>query len=361
MDRRGTVDRKTLADRFLAPGNPAWKTFVLEAHASGEPLTFLADVFGSRNVRETDDVNLHEMWSGEASYIVDTIDPRFWSFHTSATGKQARPPIGAAVSRRHDLDFVWLPSAHLRAVQQTGQIRWVKTEFRAQEFLSDDNVQDLSFSARGKPAQSLLDMIGSLPEYTYALCLNQIGILAQDDLLGVVEEAVTRKATFLARGESFALHQQVIAATIDRYRGLIETAEQFALAFEPLGDHENHVEGGGHLTGGPIELTFSRRLSDFPGFIDRLLSSRAPFRLWGVVDDYGDEYVEVDAVDLHVGSRVRLEISPNALRLHLLRGGCGNTVARLISNLQRHVDGRIAAADPAIQAHLALTPSPAIA
>jgi hypothetical protein len=83
--------------------------------------------------------------------------------------------------------------------------------------------------------------------------------------------------------------------------------------------------------------------------------------LWGVVDDYGDEYVEVDAVDLHVGSRVRLEISPNALRLHLLRGGCGNTVARLISNLQRHVDGRIAAADPAIQAQLALTPSPAIA
>ena len=37
----------------------------------------------------------------------------------------------------------------------------------------------------------------------------------------------------------------MIAATIDRYRGLIETAEQFALAFEPLGDHENHVEGGG--------------------------------------------------------------------------------------------------------------------
>ena len=192
------MDRKHSRTVSFAPGNPAWKTFVLEAHASGEPLTFLADVFGSRNVRETDDVNLHEMWSGEASYIVDTNDIAVLVVSHFCYGK-----AGASTHRSHGQPPT-RPRLRVAAVRAPSRRPTDRSDplgqdgdCRAQEFLSDDNVQDLSFSARGKPAQSLLDMIGSLPEYTYALCLNQIGILAQDDLLGVVEEAVTRKATFL--------------------------------------------------------------------------------------------------------------------------------------------------------------------
>ena len=109
------------------------------------------------------------------------------------------------------------------------------------------------------------------------------------------------------------------------------------------------------MTGTPIELLFSRPLADFDGFLSQIFSSRAPFRLWASIGDYGDNYAEIEAVDLHVGSRIRLEISPEMIRIHLRRNGCGNSVARLISNLQHHVDGNISAVEDGIQSRLILS------
>lgn len=106
------------------------------------------------------------------------------------------------------------------------------------------------------------------------------------------------------------------------------------------------------MSGGPIEFTFSRPITDIGLFLDGLLSSREPFRLWGVANDVSDDYSEVEAVDLHVGERIRVEVSPEMIRIHLRRGGCGNTVARLVANLQHHVDGGIKAVDPDINRHL---------
>jgi hypothetical protein len=350
------MDRSSLAERFAGDGNQTWKTYVLETHPQETPVQLLADVFGKPAVRSTDDVHLHEVRALEASYVVDTIDSRFWSFHTSDPASAARRPINAAVTRRHDLDYVWLPSSHLRAIEHHGRTKFVSSDFRAGQFRPENTVHKLSFRARGGTAQQLLDAISQLPDYTYALSLDRVGLLAEDDLLGNVEEAVSRMAVFLARGQSFALHQQVIAGTIDRYRRLVEAAESLALGFGPFSDGETEHYGG-RLEGGPIELRFSQPLADFDGFLLQLLSSRAPFRLWGLVDDYSERYAEIEAVDLHVGGRIRIEASPDMIRVFLRRGGCGNTVARLVSNLQHHVDGNLRATEPTLEAQLSLQPA----
>ena len=347
------MDRSSLAERFTGDGNQTWKTCVLEAHPDTSPMHLLGEVFGKSAVRATDDVHLHEVQAVEASYVVDTIDGRFWSLHTSDPASAARRPINAAVSRRHDLDYVWLPSSHLRTIERHGRTKFVSSDFRAGQFRPANTVHNLSFRARGGTSQQLLDAISQLPDYTYALSLDRVGLLAEDDLLGSVEEAVSRMAVFLARGQSFALHQQVVAGTVERYRRLVEAAEALALGFDPIHDADS-APLGGRLSGGPIELRFSQPLADFDGFLAQLLSSRAPFRLWGLIDDYTERYAEIEAVDLHVGGRIRIEATPDMVRVLLRRGGCGNTIARLVSNLQHHVDGNLSATEPSLEAQLTL-------
>jgi hypothetical protein len=84
-------------------------------------------------------------------------------------------------------------------------------------------------------------------------------------------------------------------------------------------------------------------------FVTELLAVRRPFRLWGVPDIVSG-VAQVEAVDLHIGQRLRFDIGREWLRVYLERGSCGNTVARLISNLQHHFDGALSLVDPELDA-----------
>jgi hypothetical protein len=59
--------------------------------------------------------------------------------------------------------------------------------------------------------------------------------------------------------------------------------------------------------------------------------------------------------DLHVGQQLRFDIAPDWLRVYLFKGGCGNTVARLASNLQHHFDGALSIVDDELDAELKQT------
>jgi hypothetical protein len=344
------VNRKTLESQFLSQGSSPWKTFVLEAHSDGEPHDFLADVFGATHIEETDDRFLFQLSTPELDITVDTLEDRFWSFHTINSAAESQSLLRAAVARRRDLDFVWLPSAHLRLIQRGIPPNWIKTDFRGRMILSLNEVQELSLTVRGRAAEDLLDLISGTSEFPYAVSLSQLGVDVTDPDLGSVVEAVNRRALFVAKGDSFALHQHVIQTAVRRYRALVEAAENIAMSIDPI--ESSGEDGGGRPSGGPIELSFSRPLVDLDLFLDGLFSSREPFRLWGAVNDAFEDYAEVEAVDLHVGQRLRIEVSRTMIRVHLRKGGCGNTVARLVSNLQHHVDGGIVATDESIQRHL---------
>ena len=140
-----------------------------------------------------------------------------------------------------------------------------------------------------------------------------------------------------------------------------------ALAFRPLpsaldsplatdGQVPPDDYGGASFTGTPIGIRFSRRIADLSGFCDEVFSSRAPFRLWGrpVV---ADDIVSVDAVDLHVGRRLGVEIGRDWMRVYLNVGTCGNTIARLVSNLQTRFDGALSLTHPDLQEAATLQPS----
>ena len=110
----------------------------------------------------------------------------------------------------------------------------------------------------------------------------------------------------------------------------------------------------------PIGIRFSRPIPDLPAFCEELFSSRAPFRLWGQPAITEDEAL-VEAVDLHVGQRIGIELGHDWMRVYLHAGSCGNTVARLISNLQTRFDGALTLTHPSLQDAAGLKPDTALA
>ena len=73
-----------------------------------------------------------------------------------------------------------------------------------------------------------------------------------------------------------------------------------------------------------------------------MFNSTEPFRLWGLKSKIHDGYFKITAVDLHAGTPINFEIADNLMRAYLFKGNCGNTILRLLANLQIHYDSRVA-------------------
>lgn len=339
------MNRAALADDFASSTRRSpWKTFVLEAHADDNVEGLLDDAFGHHNVQGTDDVHLHEI-GHDIPFVVDHLDDRFWSLHTTAPARVASPFLKGVVESRRDLDWMWLPSDHLRDVWPGSRPQWLATDFAAARLTPPaGEVADLRLRVRGDAADGVLRLIES--KYRKAVSFSGVAISAEDDDLGSVAEAVSRDGRFVANGDDFGFHQTIVRRVVSRYRRFIEAVERRALRWDEL------PGGGARLHGAPVVLRFSRPIPDLELFLEHLFSAREPFRLWGVPQMTGERSAEVEAVDLHVGQQLRFDVTSGWLRVYLFADGCGNTVARLASNLQHHFDGDLSIVDAELDVEL---------
>lgn len=342
--------RAQMAARLeLSPSSPT-KTFVVETH-SDDPQALLRDIAGSKNVEDTADAYLFRIHTPQGRMWVDQLDERFWTFHTDIPVRHASAFLAPQIDRRRDLDWVWLPSDHLRKVWPQSVSRRVKTSFNGSQFVGDSSpAQDLRVQLAGKDADTLLDLIAADDRYRPAVSFDSIQASISDPDFGTIEEAVNRMGRFAVSGNSFELHVQFVQQVVSRYSTLVRLCERRGIRFTPF---KKGNDGGGLSSGGPVVIRFSRQIPNLERFAMTLFSSRQPFRLWGVPEISG-ETAEIDAVDLHVGQTLPIDIGPDWLRVYLREGSCGNTVARLITNLQHSFDGALRLEDPILEAALHL-------
>jgi hypothetical protein len=358
------ISRSDLGTLVPLDGPVAAKTFVIEVHAD-DPSAYLADLTGDR-VEPTDDAYLWRLSVPDVGdFLVDNLDQRFWSFHTIMHSAPATSWLQDRVETRRDTDWMWLPSAHLRHIAPGAASRRVRTEFHGGRLggSEDDAARDLRVQLTGVQADELLDQIAAMPRYRHAVSFHDIEVELEDPDLGPLREAVKRSGLFAAHGEDFAHHAQFVRTVVGRYARLIEAIEALALSFSPRSDSEAEdvtaatgLPVGAAFSGMPIGIRFSRQITNLSAFCDELFSARAPLRLWGQPEITGDSAV-VDAVDLHVGQRLGMEIGQDWMRVYLTAGSCGNTVARLVSNLQASFDSALTLSQPVLQEAAALEPA----
>jgi hypothetical protein len=330
----------------LSPSSPT-KSFVVEVHAP-DPTSYLEDLVGQSNVEPTADAYLFRAHTEHGTFWVDQLDERFWTFHTDMPTEQAYGFLRDHVEARRELDWMWLPSEHLRHVWPGAVSRQVRTDFKGGQYIGKTTAaRELKVQLSGQDADRLLDLIASDSRYRAAVSFDSIQTSVMEPEIGQISEAVNRMGRFAVSGDSLELHLLLVGAVVQRYRQLVELCEHRSITWQTF--NGSGYETGGTVTGGPLVIELSRPVEDLNGFVDDLFSARRPFRLWGVPQLAGDT-VEVEAVDLHVGQRLRMDLGRDWIRIYLEAGSCGNTVARLVSNLQHRLDGALRLKDPQLDA-----------
>ena len=114
-----------------------------------------------------------------------------------------------------------------------------------------------------------------------------------------------------AAGNSINLHLETVSLFLHNYRSLISTIEEFAHI------PSQKVTEGGPLLGNPLVVEFPKPLGSFESFVKELVSCREPLKIWGLVEQVREDFVQIEAVDLHTASRLRLDVTPEFVRIYL--------------------------------------------
>lgn len=327
----------------FAVGRGAVKTYVLEVNGPAEPGE-ATDRFGALTSAHgldwapTEDPTLLLAWEDGASLFVDVLDPRFWLVHTSSAVSRVSGVLKKAMWSSKDVDRCWFSQSFLRQLQSRGEPRWFKSTFSGERLLPAEGVsaRRLKVQLEGDGADWLLEFLQSDDRSKYATSLSAVATRLVEPSLGTLDEFATASGRFTARGDSFEMHAGFVGQAVREYGSMVSAVER-ANGLRFNGSPEEGIRVDGHT----VTMAFGRPVVDMGRFLSELFSCREPFRLWGVPTEGRNGWYEAEVVDLHVGAHLRMDIWSEGLRLYLPAGACGNTVFRLLTNLQHHYDATI--------------------
>ena len=373
--RMVTMDRRIMADVLeehlrnvnvyfdregeFPKGRGPLKTYLIEAHASDgndlnhqtapDALSNAADA-ASLQVQGTDDRTLFQLTDGDVGFFFDVLDPRFWVVHTMSNVDRCEQLLNRLIDLYPNLDYAWPPSELMRELQKSGKPAGFAVDFDETQLLpaSESHLIDepnavVKFRFGGTRAEMWLTELERFAPDALAFSMVKFSLQDQEGKSYLIAE-LNERGRLKAAGNSISLHMATVAQFLHHYRSLIAQIESF-------GRLRSHGKGdGGLLIGDPLVFEFPKPLRDFRSFVKELVSCREPLKIWGVVEEVRNDFVQIEAVDLHTASRLRLDVTPHFMRVYLGPTACGNTVARILRNIQGHVDSTVSLPIPAEEA-----------
>lgn len=328
------------------------KSYVIEAHQDEEASIAerLTSVFGEV-VPLRDRSLLRAVDAHGATYFVDLGNARYQVLHSIGKSEQTDGALRTLTEGEvSGFDHAWLPASLLR---RTHRGRLTGFKFRYQTAvggvlaleqdavdletgeLRRDELSRSKFSmtvAEDVAAERELDDLLRLPVFRGRKALEQVQFRTENR--DVPEEFVVNgvysNGKIVGSGTSVGGHFLTIDALMTEYAAAIDRIEEeFAIGWVRAG--EGYV-----LRGEPFVVRFPEdvRIVDLPAFVGSIFRSSRPFRLFGIPHGAGEGRIDVEAIDLHTGSQLSFEITPEWMRIFLPRGTCGNVIARLYTNLQ---------------------------
>jgi hypothetical protein len=156
----------------------------------------------------------------------------------------------------------------------------------------------------GDAPEELLALISNNERYASNASLTAVGSTIVDGERRA-QLATDFQGKVVSQGTSFELIAGVLWRTACRYERYIGALEgRYRLSTNPCDSV------GLQISGEIATLELQRHIPDLELFLDGLFSCRAPFRLWAVPREVASEQWEANAVDLHVGHPLRIEITP---------------------------------------------------
>ncbi len=327
-------------DQELEAGQNLPKSYLLESDGH-DPEAILSSSGAKLTVEPTRDRTLFRLkgrkkhrGQQDPLFYLDAIHERFWTLHTFARSEIADAFVNDLVdSPRSGLDFLWLPRGSMEQLGDGGPLRAFSLRYKGQ-FTSQDSertpIKAMSMRLWGRSAGYVLDTFRQDELLQHAMSLTSVRIRRGNGEDFAIDD-VTHQGKFTARGTSVSMHYSILRQVQETYLNMLTAIER----------HRKQTvteEGAMRVEGEPLTIVFSREIEDMDSFLQNLLASRKPFRLWGLWRFVEPNFAKVAAIDLHSGSEVDLEVTPEWIRVFLSETSCGNSVLRLLANFQHHFD-----------------------
>jgi len=185
-------------------------------------------------------------------------------------------------------------------------------------------------------AEDMEEMVRRHPRISSACAHNMVRIMrgTAPSARDYVQDEIHHDGHFaLKRGKSIDDHLALIEMCREEYSKTVRDVESLRIGTK-LADGKTLFDGR------PFDFAFNAEIEDLDLFVSKMFNSSAPFNLWGIKSKISAGYFGVLAIDLHTGSPIDFEISGDMMRVYLDQGSCGNTVLRLLTNLQMHHDAK---------------------
>jgi len=142
------------------------------------------------------------------------------------------------------------------------------------------------------------------------------------------------------RTDSFTEHRLRVQYVLQVYRAATETTENAAWSGVQRMKAGSEA-GSSWIMGTPIQLKFKNKLQPavFDRFVEAVFEKKnRAFNLWGNPIRLGPTKVHVYALDRHVAQQLFIEITESDMLVVIPFGTCGNTIHRLVTNVQQFLD-----------------------
>ncbi|MCM3412818.1 MULTISPECIES: hypothetical protein [Bacillaceae] len=285
--------------------------------------------------------------------FIEQINSRFCTLYTTESSKYSDHLATTYVKKSSILDSLWISGKmydnfleEITSIHHPERFTKMKFEFNAM-FEKNFQIQDEIIEHKVSSV-SLVEELGGIVDKLngvrkYFSSFHSVGSLRFPSHVGKGGHDVYQNGKFTNRSDSFSDHRMQLKQIVGIYQNMTERLEQKTwIEVENIKGKDISVINS--FKASPVTIRFNKPLSSFVfnNFIEYTFpKGREPFKIYGEIKRVNEERVHIYGVDLHLWQNVVLDLSTEEFILFLPKGTCGNTIHRLVTNIQRFLDPQI--------------------
>ena len=274
----------------------------------------------------------------KAEFFLDTIDDRFWQLYSLDKSEIATNIVEKLLSSNFNhLDHPWFESDILEKIigNKFDEIRGMEVKYNYNDVFKDINTDydNLYLKITGSSSKAFIDTLKKNDKIGKTLSFDSITGKKYNENEKIVDSVNYWGKILTKGGDNIDVHLDILEKIINLYKEKIKEIESYRL--DNIFNHKENSKGR------PLIINFPKPINNLRYFLDKIFSAKQPFKLWGIINEVEKKYFIVNAVDLHNRDEINLEITENWIRCYLPYGACGNTIERLVCNLQRYLNAKI--------------------
>ncbi|MDM8102790.1 hypothetical protein [Oceanobacillus oncorhynchi] len=285
--------------------------------------------------------------------FIEQINSRFCTLYTTESSKYSDQLARTYVKNSTILDSLWISGKmydnfleEITSFHHPERFTKMKFEYNAmfeKNHLNKDEIIEHKVSS-----VSLVEELGGIVEKIHGVrqyfsSFHSVGSLRFPSHIGKGGHDVYQNGKFTNRSDSFSDHRMQMKQIVSIYQDMTERLEKKTwVEVEKIKSKGNLINNS--FKASPVTIRFSKPLSTnvFNNFVEFTFpKGREPFKIYGEIKRISEERVHVYGVDLHLWQNVVLDLSLVEFILFLPKGTCGNTIHRLVTNIQKFLDPQI--------------------